>query len=306
MTKPTPAFLIILAPPRSYTSLVCAMAGQHPNLYGLPELNLFVAETMREREGLLADRLFADHGLLRTVAELFLGGQSPLTIALARRWLRRRSDRTWREVFEQLAAAVAPRHLVEKSPRTVLHVERMQRVRRAFPEVRFVHLLRHPRAQGESMWQLGGVGMEHRLEDDTLDRGTDPPTIDLQRLWYRANLNIVTFLDGVPKEQWLRLRGEDMLRAPERHLAEVAELMGVRADEDAVDAMLHPERSPYAAIGPRNARFGNDPKFLRSPEFRGGGGGPERGALRGPLPWRADGTGFTAEVVGLAREFGYS
>ena len=41
--------VFILAPPRSYTTLICAMLGQHPELYGLPELHLFIAERMKGR-----------------------------------------------------------------------------------------------------------------------------------------------------------------------------------------------------------------------------------------------------------------
>ena len=40
MTQP----LFILAPPRSFTTVTSAMIGQHPEMYGLPETNLFVAE----------------------------------------------------------------------------------------------------------------------------------------------------------------------------------------------------------------------------------------------------------------------
>ena len=305
MTRSMLAPLIILAPPRSYTSLVCAMAGQHPDLYGLPELNLFVTETMRAREGLLADRRFADHGLLRAVAELVFGGQTAQTITLAKRWVRVRSGCTWLAVFEELGAGARPRHLVEKSPRTVQHVERMQRVRQAIPDARFLHLLRHPRTHGLSMWQLGGASLARRVEDDAFDWATDPPTIDPQRLWYRTQMNIVTFLNGVNEDHWLRLRGEDLLERPDRHLREVANLMRVECGQDAIEEMKHPERSPFACIGPWNAPFGNDPKFLRSPELRGGGG-PPRGALRGRLPWREDGAGFSPEVVTLARELGYT
>mgnify|MGYP006327808131 CR=1 FL=1 len=41
-----PVFL--LAPPRSYTSLINAMLGQHPQCFGLPELCLFNVETLVE------------------------------------------------------------------------------------------------------------------------------------------------------------------------------------------------------------------------------------------------------------------
>jgi len=40
--------LILLCPPRSFSTVVCAMLGQHPELYGFPELNLFVVDTVKE------------------------------------------------------------------------------------------------------------------------------------------------------------------------------------------------------------------------------------------------------------------
>ena len=40
--------LIILGPPRSFTTVVSAILGQHPPMYGLPEVPIFGAETMSE------------------------------------------------------------------------------------------------------------------------------------------------------------------------------------------------------------------------------------------------------------------
>ena len=40
--------VIMLGPPRSFTSVVSAMVGQHPQLYGLPEVHLFTTETVGE------------------------------------------------------------------------------------------------------------------------------------------------------------------------------------------------------------------------------------------------------------------
>jgi hypothetical protein len=46
--------------------------------------------------------------------------------------------------------------------------------------------------------------------------------------------------------------------------------MGLRTDDEAIDAMLHPENSPYACPGPWPARGGNDRKFTHSPKLRRG------------------------------------
>ena len=67
MTEP----LFILCPLRSYSSLVCMMLGQHPEMYGLLELNLFLEDSLgdlvRRHQ---SQRPHAIHGLLRTLAQL--------------------------------------------------------------------------------------------------------------------------------------------------------------------------------------------------------------------------------------------
>jgi len=295
--------VIILAPPRSFTSVVCAMLGQHPEMYGLPEVNLFLGETIHDREGALRQQeRWAHHGLLRVIAQVFGGRQTVQTISLARKWLETRANATCVSVLRTLGEKLAPRVLVDKSPRTVVSCEGMQRARRGFPDARFIHLLRHPRAQGESLWKLTRGLAGGRL--NTLDYTTDPPTVDYQRAWFSLTTNIVTFLDGVPEAQKLRVRGEDVMADPETSLRKIVEWIGLRPDDEAVQAMLRPERSPYACFGPITARFGNDPNFLRDPVFKRAAASRPM-SLEGSLPWRGDGRGFSGEVKGLARELGY-
>src|SRR5436190_8330718 len=140
--------VIILAPPHSFTSVVGTMLGQHPQMYGLPEVNLFVAETMREREGLIAGPGWHQHGLLRVVAQLSAGEQTVQTIAQAQRWVDGMATRTCISVFRELAEKVSPRIVVDKSPRTTMHSESLQRLRRALPLATVIHLMRHPRWSG--------------------------------------------------------------------------------------------------------------------------------------------------------------
>ena len=84
--------LFILAPPRSFTTVVSHMLGQHPQMYGLPETHLLGAETLAEWWNLCSQATFnMDHGLLRVVAELYFGEQTEYTVKRASGWLRRRS-----------------------------------------------------------------------------------------------------------------------------------------------------------------------------------------------------------------------
>jgi hypothetical protein len=295
--------VILLAPPRSFTSVACHMLGQHPGLYGMPELNLFVAETIQERAGALG-RPFQNSGLLRAVAQLVAGEQTVQTVELARRWVEARSACSGVSVFHELGVRAEPRRLVEKSPLTVQRADRLQRLRRVFPYARYVHLLRHPRPQGESLWKLGGIPAARRL--DALDYSIDPPVVDMQRAWYSMHMTIATFLDGIPREQWIRVRGEDLLADPDTWLARLAQWLELPAGRADVEAMKHPERSPFACFGPPNAPFGNDPDFLRSPALRTDRKPAVPASLDGPLPWRDDGVTFSREVVDLAHDFGYT
>ncbi len=294
--------VMILAPPRSFTSVIAAMLGQHPQLYGMPELNLPVADTMRERTVVLSKRRFAEHGLLRAVAQLFTGQQTFQTILLAEEWLAARQNTLCMTIFRELSALVAPRRIVEKSPLNCWLPGYLHRLQRAMPDARYIHLLRNPKTQGASVdknWRNAAA-----VSLDAFDYSTNPPTIDFQKPWFGIHLNILNFLKGVPAWQQIRLRGEDLLRQPDQQLTRIAAWLGISQDQRAIEAMKHPEASPFGFLGPINALFGNDPEFLRSPMLRTSKA-PRDTALEGPVPWRNDGKGLSPDVTQLARQFGY-
>jgi len=294
--------VVILAPPRSFTSVLAAMLGQHPQLYGVPELNLAVADTMAERTIQLDRWRFAEHGLLRAVAQLLAGSQTVETIVLARAWLAVRQHSPCMAIFRELSERVAPRRIVEKSPLNCWRPEFLQRLRAAMPNTYWIHLVRNPKTQGASVdrnWRDAAA-----VSLDAFDRSTNPPTIDFQRPWFVIHMNILNFLRGVPASHQMRLRGEDVLREPDQHLAGIAAWLGVTYNSAAIEAMKHPEASAYACLGPVNSLFGNDPEFLRSPALRKPSTSQEI-ALAGPVSWRNDGKGLSPEVTQLARHFGY-
>ena len=295
--------VIILAPPRSFTSVIAAMLGQHPQLFGMPELNLFVAESMQEREGVLAEYRFSNDGLLRAVAQLLAGAQTPQTIMLANGWTLRRRCLPCVSVFRELAAMTRPRRLVDKSPITTWKCEYLQRLHRSIPGTNYIHLLRNPITQGNSVWRNWGVRVALRLQ--AVDYSSSTPVVDLQKAWFSIHANILSFLNGIPDRQKMRIRGEDLISDPDSHLTRIAGWLGISVEKQAIEHMKHPEASPFACLGPSNAPFGNDPDFLRSPRLRMASecANPP---LEGPVPWRVDGKGLSHEVIGLAREFGYT
>lgn len=309
--------VVILAAPRSYSSITCMMLGQHPQLYGFPELHLFSAENMDEWVHTASRASYAmEHGLLRTIAQLIWNEQTERTIKRARVWLARRRYYTTAMMLETLFQEIRPRIGVEKGPSLAQRVDTMQRAYRFFPNARFIHLVRHPRSycnsimrlileqaeQGEvSRWLLEHLYYPAVCFDATSFTRTDPLTS--QHSWYALNANVCEFLESVPPAQKLCVRGEDLLRDPEEFLAGIARWLNVRTDHEAIIAMKHPERSPYSSVGPLGAQAGLDPHFLHNPAFtpaRGNGNSPRSRA-------QADESlaGFTSEVEGLARSFGY-
>jgi len=177
-----------------------------------------------------------------------------------------------------------------------------------------MQLTRHPQGYGESVVKALRVAEEYGGAPRWLRKLATGPSpfperelecdFDPQKSWYRLNKNICEFLQFVPDEQKLRLHGEEILANPDTVLREICSWLGLRQDDETIEMMKHPERSPYACFGPQNARFGNDHFFLADPVLR-----PARDitrSLNGPLSWRDDGQGFLPEVMELAERFAYN
>jgi hypothetical protein len=311
--------VIVMALPRSFGALTGAMLGQHPQMYGLPETHLFGCETMAEWCDRSSNETFnmAD-GLVRVVAQLYFGAQDETAVAQSKAWLRRRRDFTTGFLLETLAERVSPRILVDKSPSIVYSIASMQRALSMFPLGKFIHLVQHPRGFAESvmksirdaaengpvppwMLNLASFSAAPPIEGDPAPLYED---LDPQRGWYALNMNICTFLESVAESQKLVVRWEDLMGDPSQELRRIADWVGVRSDAEAIEEMYHPERSPYACLGPPSARYGSDYGFLAQPTFA-----PaltDAQSLDGALGWRRDGTEFTTAVKELARRFGYS
>lgn len=297
--------LFLLAPPRSYTSVINAMIGQHPQLYGLPELNLFNVQNLKDLWTRSSDDIGDDsnrrNGLLRAVAQIYAGEQTNETIVMAQHWAAARETQDTIAVYREIAEKISPLRIVEKSPSYTLSEERLDRILRAFPNAYFIHLIRHPIPQGKSILQLnGGIFL---LLVNSFEFEEDRATLDPQIAWHDINVNIINFFRKVPKERKKRLRGEEFIRNPVSHLKSICRWLSIRDDTEAIDEMLHPERSAYACFGPITALFGNDPKFLQRPAFRPHT--PKVPSMDAALPWRTDGRGLKAEVVKMMNYFGY-
>jgi len=272
-------------------------------MYSVPELNLATVDTMEGWwYGTQQGTTLEAHGLVRVIAELYFGEQTAETVQAARAWIGERLFADTLSMFHELAERVHPRMLVEKSPATVYKPEYLHRLGAMFPDGHFLHLVRHPRSFCNSILNMP-MGRAFVARSGFWDFNTAPPTLDPQLMWYSGHVNIVNFLGGGPPDQVMRLRGEDIMQDLDTCLPAVCEWLGIATNSAAIEAMKHPERSPYACIGPTGAQFGNDPAFLRNPVLRTSTSRPQ--SLEGPLSWRGDGGVFYPAVRELAVRFGY-
>lgn len=291
---PNPLFVI--APPRSYTSVIGGMLGQHPETYGLPEVNLSHGDTLGDMwDSIPVVANFSTSGLLRLLAQLHEGTQTEDAVIRAKQWVMRRSHWTGAKVFAHIQEQVGrDKMLVEKSPRNIMMLENLERLHAMFPQANFLHLTRHPSTQGRSLIEL----ME--------SYGEDAEAMDPERNWLRAQSNILSFAHALDPGQYMRIKGEALLKDPRFYLAQICDWLDIEASDAAIETMLHPETSVYAELGPPSAPFGNDPNFLIEPVLDFDRLAKITEPPLGDVPPWKDGAGLTPPVQRLARQFGYA
>jgi len=261
-------FLIILSPPRSFSSVVSTMIGQHPQLYGFPELHLFIGDTVQEvldREYRVGN-FFGPPGVIRAIAELVFGCQTSASVVKAIGWVAARRHWSTKRLMDLFRELVDPKIAMEKSPVTSLKPLFIERAHAFYPDAYYLHLTRHPVSTRKSLISFREMKRERRAGGVNI-QVSDHPVDDLLG-WYRFHRNILEFTRTLPVGQSIRVRGEDILSEPDVYLPQIAAWLGVRTDRDAIEAMKHPEASPYAYRGPSPAHGGNDPNFMRSPALR--------------------------------------
>jgi hypothetical protein len=285
MTK----LLIILSPPRSFSSVVSTMIGQHPDLYGFPELRLFVGDRVEEviefSQQKDPEQTGGPPGLLRTLAQIHDGVQTNETVLKAIAWLQERRGWPTHDLFEYLLTKISPKIGVEKTPRTAMKIQFINRAYECFPDAYYLHLTRHPVSTRNSMLLNLEEKQTQQLDKSTLtamDASVDNSQASRKKkkrnknrlepiyTWDTIHRDIISLTSQLPDRQTLRIKGEDLLSEPDRVLHTIAEWLEVRTDPQAIEAMKHPEHSPYACMGPDLARGGNNLEFLQNPHLRSG------------------------------------
>jgi hypothetical protein len=266
MTASSPHPVLVLAPPRSCSTVVTAMLGSHPQIFALPEMKLFRRATVAEivnnwptaRNVPLTRRRA---GLVRGLAQVHAGDQSAQSVSEALTWLQERQTWTGAEVLEHLRQLVAPQTLVEKSPENCGRDEYLDRLLATAPDTRLIHLVRHPLAMAASLGRAWAPPAMWGMADSVRHQfnvGT----------WLFHHERIETALRSLPATQWRSVRAEDVINTPTETLPALCEWIGVSAAPEAIAAMRRTERWEFASPGPSNAVGGGDSLFHDDPTLR--------------------------------------
>ena len=233
------------------------MLGQHPALYACAELECFTGDTLADCLA-YAERVpvITMHGLLRTLAQLLCGEQSDRSVMAARQWVEAREHWSGAQLVTWLETRIAPLRLIEKSPIHVLRWTAMQRLAAVGVNQPAVHLSRHPLSAVRSLM----TAYSHR--------GQPLNPSQALRSWVQGHRQCLRYSAELAQAPTLLLHCEDLLRAPEAALQRVCAHLRLDSTPASLAAMLHPERSPYACLGPKLAPTGNDPNWMQSPVLR--------------------------------------
>lgn len=302
MTTPSPVF--ILGAPFSGVARLAHLLAQHPALYALPELCLFMADGVDDLLDIfrISQGAHGD-GLLRAVAQLQFGAQRDAEIEAARDWLAQRRDRRVGELIEDFAASVAPRRLVIADSESPLRPLDLWRLRRQLPDARAVQLLRHPWSQGclMSAWLRECLF----VPPDFKDHSWDPPMADPQIPWLRCNANIEAAFEAPRELHRVHVETLETHEGRTTVLTALCEWIGVSAAPEVARTLSEDGNWAFAGHGPRAAPQGHDAEMLtvlpRTDRERAA-----QPALDLPLPWRPDEIGFDVSVIRRAQSYGYA
>ena len=266
MTDP----IFVLSPPRSFSSVVSTILGQHPELHTFPELQILWWDTIDQllsARTQTTQRRYAPPGLIRAIAFIHEQIQDSPSCARACLWLSNNRSMTTAELFDYMRDAHAPLLCIEKSPSLSKSIDRLLRLFKLYPNAKFIHLTRSVLGNSKSLKEF----FEHRDAEGISNSLTSHPLRSAQNyplMWYGIHQNILKFRSIIPASNFLTVKGESILSNPHQVLPQICRWLGISSDPLSIESMLHPEKSPYSFFGPAIAACGNDPKFITSPQFR--------------------------------------
>jgi len=239
-------------------------------MHAFPELQIFGRASLldmmiRNQESL---NRVASPGSIRSIAEVHEQEQTNESCTRAWLWIQKHSYMSPVDFFNYLRAQISPLIAVEKTPINTLKASRLREIITAYPSAKFLHLTRSVIGNYKSLKEFLGEKDKFLITEDSEQSSKALSMEHPASIWHASHRNILTIRPLIKPGNYLRIKGEDLLKSPVGILRQFCEWMGIDSGSSAIKAMLRPHESPYACIGPRIAHGGNDGKFMRQPVLR--------------------------------------
>ena len=243
--------IIVLAPPRSGSTLLRVMLAGHSRIFAPPELYLLNHASMGSRAlNMQGNKKIFKEGLIQALSTLYT-----CDIAVAKKIISvwEEEDVPVSSVYAGLHEKLDGKFLVDKTPLYSLDYDTLLKSEEIFEAPVYIHLQRHPLASIGSFV----TNRFHKMFSSDL-----PPWKFAEHCWTQSHDNIQTFLGTIPAERKLGVAYEDLVKQPEAMMREICVLLGIAFE----DQMCFPyDHSPLKMSNGLNSvsKMIGDPKFLK-------------------------------------------
>jgi len=212
----TPA-VFILSPLRSGSTLLRVMMAAHDKLFSPQEISIMQYGNLSE----ISDDLAQVQAILRTIMEL-----KSCTKEEAYEFFAdfRNKHMDVIEFFNVLSELAGNRIFVHKSPGYALNEEVLQKIKKHFKNVKFIHLQRNPYAMIRSFEE---AKIDLFVNKELIVKYNHNRRKLAEHIWYGAHINIDRLKAESDPGQFLTVKFEDMVENPELVSRQVCEFLGI-------------------------------------------------------------------------------
>jgi LPS sulfotransferase NodH len=216
----TTQLCFLLSAPRSGSTLLRRMLGCHPDVYAPMELHLMSYQDFSQRSQELSDE---DHAHLlegTIVARQEVRGMTR-AISMAIDQMYARDRRPVSQFFKELDPYIQTKVLVDKTPTYAFSLSTLERIKKVFPDAKFIHLTRRPNAVIKSMID-SDLGQIIRFMQTS---GIQPNRF-AEALWCLCEQNIRAALKDVGAHA-IRVDYESLVTMPEQTIGRLHDFLGI-------------------------------------------------------------------------------
>ncbi|MDB6037730.1 MAG: polyketide synthase module, partial [Verrucomicrobiales bacterium] len=276
----------VLSAPRSGSTLLRVMLAGHSGIFCPPELHLLPFSTLEERSRLLSARApFLSEGLPRAIMEL-RQCDANLAVATVNEW--QQKGLSTPQIYDTLRGLAGERIVIDKSPSYAEDLKVLERSHAWFPDAKYIFLYRHPFAVMESY-------VRNRF-DKLFQQNAADPWQAAADVWCRINRNLRALRNQLPPSNYLEIRYEDLVAAPETVSRKICTFLEIPFEP----ALLRPYEGKRMTDGLRPVSLSiGDPNFNDHQEI-------DPALAEGWRSRLSTMPNLSSEAAALARELGYS